>query len=726
MRIKISIGGEDWTERCILAGTLIETGIDGLISSATLQVEIESAIGALYGAAVYGTDVYGGSPVPDLALAEVVIEDADTARVLFRGEVGRARKSTARVGLDFWQLQCVGFEAFLDQSTVTDVWANQSDRAIIQAAFAAAAPHITVSDATVESIQSNLYLDAQDWTLRELLDRLASVANAHWYVTPDDVLYYTRLNSSSVPAAPYGIDVEFPAPPATRSCQMTLGELDYTRIANHVTVLGGYAEGGGRVSAVAQETASQAGYGVRKRVIVEEALTSEDLCQMRADAELLQWAFPQRHGSFTIREDGLEAGQRIDIEARALGIGGVYRIKRLQMRWETDTDVVYTVEYGPYDQRLDTLLRQLSLHNRDRKGTLLALPPVGSVATVHIADLAVTTIKIADAAVTTLKVQDAAISTAKIQLLAVGSAQIADLAVETAKIADLAVTSAKINDLSVGKLTAGTAEFAGQAVFGFGSNKITIDGSFIRMEGAADRMFNISATGAEVRNDDFILQANAENITLIGGGEGGSRMVMTAADITLRGMMSNAPPLGAQCVITAQDLTFTVDSETPGEEIEMKLSATEMLLRVENEVEETGSFLKLSASGMQIWGDGDGIGFGDEEFAASPIRFGSLETGFTSIFYGDVGLVIDEEDGITISGYAGTNHVSINGHLRISGLLGGGDIELLDVTQEIKVGGVKVLGAQQAAVADATGAGDIVDRFNECMAGLRAMGIFAT
>lgn len=45
---------------------------------------------------------------------------------------------------------------------------------------------------------------------------------------------------------------------------------------------------------------------------------------------------------------------------------------------------------------------------------------------------------------------------------------------------------------------------------------------------------------------------------------------------------------------------------------------------------------------------------------------------------------------------------------------------------EVQVGGVKVLGAQGAAIADATGTADAVTKFNTLLARLRAHGLIAT
>lgn len=73
----------------------------------------------------------------------------------------------------------------------------------------------------------------------------------------------------------------------------------------------------------------------------------------------------------------------------------------------------------------------------------------------HLADLIVDAAKLANSAVTAQKIAAAAVGSAAIAVAAIGSAHIQDAA----------ITNAKIADVSVGKLTAGTATFSGDAVF---------------------------------------------------------------------------------------------------------------------------------------------------------------------------------------------------------------------------------------------------------------------
>lgn len=635
MKVDVLIDSVDYSAFAYMRETRVEQAADGQVSTAKVTLRIEGAVGSLYGVAVYGSSTYGSTATPDFALKEIVIQESGSSPVntIFRGEVVRAMRRTRALQFDEWTLDCQGYEAVLDREVVTDTWANQTDRAIIQDAFGAQAPDISVTSASVDVVESNLYLDSISWTLRELLDRLASVSGARWFLTPDKVLYYGLEGSTTAPAAPFNIDVEFPNGTTKFSTQLERGTEDYLKVANYVIVQGGYTSGGTRVTYTAQDATSQSAYGVRKKVVVEEALTTSALCQARAEAEIIQWKDPQGYGTFDIRRDGLAVGQRIQITARALGLSGEYQIKRIGMRWENENDTVYSVEYGFYNQRLDVLLRQIARNAaRDRKGTILALPPEDSVDTVHIKALAVT----------------------------------------TAKIANLAVTDAKIDTLGVNKLTAQTAAFGGVTIFGYGNNKLTLSSSSLKIEQSTGRHVNITSSGVRITGDSCYAEVTDTGINLYTNSLSGSQMQMSSTGLTLKGTSS-----GAQAVLTASSLTFTSGTA--------------------NTV--------VSAAGVQIYGGTTGIGIGDSAFATSPVRISSTEV---VIAIGSAQLTISNGVGVQANDNLGS----------------GGEITALGNIETtlgaFYVTGNKVVGGRGAAVADATGAGDVVAQLNTLLARLRA------
>lgn len=687
MEVQILLDGVDYSADALFERTRVEQASDGTVSTASVTIKVLNAVGSLYGAAIYGLSPYGATSAPDFALAELIIQekDASPANILFAGEVVRASKQTQAIQFDLWTLEAIGYESILDQSVVTATYSNQTDRAIIQAAFAAQAPSIAVASSTIDLIESNLYVDAEAWTLRELLDRLVTVSGGRWWLTPTKTLYYALSTSTTPPAAPFNIDVEYPDDSTTFSSQLTVGTLDYSKIRNHITVQGGYASGGTRASHTAQDATSQSAYGVRKKVLVEEALTTSALCQARAEAELLSLKDPQAYGSFVTRRDGLACGQKINIEARALGVSGDFLIKRLSMAWENRYDTVYTVEYGVYDARLDSLLRQIerqTINSRDRKGTILALPPADSVDAVHIKNLAVTTAKIDNLAVTEAKINSLAVTEAKIGALAVTEAKIGSLAVTTGKIANLAVTNAKINDLSVSKLTVGDAVFNGNASFGYGAsqNKLTISSLAIKIEYDANNYIQATSGGVIMYRSGVSVQISSSGIVLTNGDSVGT--------------------------LSSSSLKFTRSTANT----------------------------EVSATGVQIWGGSSGIGIGASSFASSPVRITAsgvemgtsnpgveITTTFVTLSYGSSTTFTIDSSGIGVLG----DMTFTGGDLELTGLFGGGNV-IVASGNGYYVGSNKIIGARGAAVADATGAGDVVAQLNALLARCRAHGLIAT
>lgn len=701
MRIRITIGGDDWTDRCIISETQIETGSDGAVSSATLRVEVEGADAAYYDSAFYDTASYDGVELPTLALVPVIIEEADVSppNVIFRGEVVRGKKETLRTGFAMWRLECAGFERVLDETSLTNTWANKSDQVIIQEAFAAEAPEIAVTSATIDEIQTNLYLDATDFTLRDVLEAMQSVSGARICLTPDRVLYYSLDSSATIPAAPFDIDVEFPDETTTLSPigSLTPDTIDFTKIANHVTVIGGYKDGGTRATAAAQDATSQTEYGVRKRVLVENGLLTNDLCQARAEAELLQWANPQRYGQFVVRQDGLRAGQKIHITARHLNVDSDFVIRRLSMSWESDSETVYRADYGFYDPRLDLLLAKIARgENRQKKGTILALPPADSVATLHIKALAVTTAKIGDLAVTT----------AKLDNLAATSAKIGNLAVTTAKIADLAVTNAKIDTLAVSKLTADEAVFTGKTTFGYGANKVILDSGSVRVEASATHF----------------MSATSSSMSLV---QGSRQMRMNASDGLVVTDGTRSMQIGAT-LIRISDGTRKIDIGGTGSEIVLDSGATftTVINAAKFEVGDGTRFIRITAAQQLIEG-GQIIINGTAGTESVKIQLSGVDK-IRVNSGGDVSFHSDVQFIPSVSIEHGDGSISRVWQSSTSGFNCFVDFNLVNSGTAYKVMGTQVLGARGAAVADATGAGDVVAQLNALLARCRTHGLIAT
>lgn len=84
----------------------------------------------------------------------------------------------------------------------------------------------------------------------------------------------------------------------------------------------------------------------------------------------------------------------------------------------------------------------------------------------------------------------------------------------------------------------------------------------------------------------------------------------------------------------------------------------------------------------------------------------------------------DRVDVTVAASASGVSEAAIEGALT-NVLFGSASINLNAAGGEVQVNGTKVLGARGAAVADATGAGDIIAQFNALLARCRAHGLIA-
>ena len=107
--------------------------------------------------------------------------------------------------------------------------------------------------------------------------------------------------------------------------------------------------------------ASQALYGrVFARTIIDRKILTSAEALLRATVAATLYALPRKSGSFQIRTDGLKIGQLITITFVRIPISGSFMIRRLGMRWITDSLVEYTVDFGDFRPDLISLLRKTS------------------------------------------------------------------------------------------------------------------------------------------------------------------------------------------------------------------------------------------------------------------------------------------------------------------------------------------------------------------------------
>ena len=319
---------------------------------------------------------------------------------------------------------------------------------------------------------------------------------------------------------------------------------------------------------------------------------------------------------------------------------------------------------------------------------------IGSVNGGVIQSLTVTSSALADGTITGVKIAATTIEAGNIALATITDAQIASATITGAKIASATITNANISDLSVSKLSAGTAAFSGAAVFGYGTRKLTIDSLSIKIE--QDTARYLSATGSSVRlyNTGTLVDVDAAAIT-ISAVSGGSTTV-NASGVTITSASGSA-----QAQLTGTTLTFTSNTSdaTSGR---TTISSTSV------DVQKDTAHTVISAGGVQIYGGTTGIGIGASTYAASPVRISS------SLFQ-----VVFSSGAVELQ--ASSSGISWSGTLSsATGSLSCEDYDTSSSGGTYSVNGQRVVGARGSAVADATGAGDVVAQLNALLAELRA------
>ncbi len=138
------------------------------------------------------------SPAPQL-LDEVIITNTGNSAIVFRGYVTDFTIDQKSGSLQFYNITCVGLEYLLDNMTINQTWTGQTDQAIIQSAFGSALPEITTTSSTVSTLAVALNFTAKDITLHQMLDNLAIISGADYYIDGNKALWWVASGSIGAP-----------------------------------------------------------------------------------------------------------------------------------------------------------------------------------------------------------------------------------------------------------------------------------------------------------------------------------------------------------------------------------------------------------------------------------------------------------------------------------------------------------------------------------------------
>ena len=282
---------------------------------------------------------------------------------------------------------------------------------------------------------------------------------------------------------------------------------------------------------------------------------------------------------------------------------------------------------------------------------------------------------------------DAAITNAKIGLLAVDTAQIAELAVTTAKINTLAVTNAKIGACAVDKLTAG--------------NITSKDIELAVAAGAGDVAIRAGKTDFTNTETGFILGIDDSDSDKPKFYIGNTTKYLNwdGAALTIRGTL-NAEDLTAGIITGVKVRT---DTGAAGHYRRIELDVSDNTLRMYNAANVNMVTINDDADGYMYIGDG-------EDYSAHGDAFSQYWS--------------DTNNKIVLSGnyYNGIAWLTNTFAIDVNGVAGFSKV----AAPEYWAYNNKVVGAQGAAVANATDAASVIARLNDLLARLRTHGLIDT
>ncbi len=220
MKVRLRIDGVDLSAYLPRKAWTLDDSEGKRIS--TLSLPLEDRTGALAASA--------------LELKDLILDDPDTGSRHFAGLVTQVEtRPLEGVGL-VHDVVCQEWGWLLDHYVYTGKFANQTDKAIIAAAFTGAGLTEVDSTTYVQAGRSVEKFVMNNMTLREMIDALAKITGFIWYVDWTKNLYYQAATASVA-----SIVLSDTPDGATYRAYQNLGRIkDYEGLVNYVIVRGGY------------------------------------------------------------------------------------------------------------------------------------------------------------------------------------------------------------------------------------------------------------------------------------------------------------------------------------------------------------------------------------------------------------------------------------------------------------------------------------------------------
>jgi hypothetical protein len=388
VNILVFINDVDVTDACLLTDTRISYSSSRRITTASLTVMGRTlARTARYDYAHYGEDVYGFG-LDELYVVRI-IDGRDGVTKLFEGQIfSMALVQSDTIGFEiFYHVELNDYASWLDRSIC---WGGytltlpNSDQGIVQGLVG---HFCTQVDSSVDVASIVPVVQFYDWkgkTTRQVLDDMAALAGAEWYVDFNAVLHY-RL-ASAAPVAAFALSTSadgvtsFPV-------KVTGFKKDFNNPVNRCYVRGSTdPTTGAWIEATYVDPVSVGMFGELSYSVVDEQITTSFDAALRAKSMVLRYAYPLESGNFTIWKDDLHLNEQVHITEDALGIDAFYIVRQMNLMWLDKYTVQYDCEFGASQPDLETLLRLMDQRSRWQASTMGSATPLpGSITDASIA-----------------------------------------------------------------------------------------------------------------------------------------------------------------------------------------------------------------------------------------------------------------------------------------------------------------------------------------------------
>jgi hypothetical protein len=308
--------------RAAVAG--FDVSVAALVDSATIQQDSSEAISTCeltlfqrFGESRYDQAQYDHASFQYTWTVnewdELVVWDEDTTQIQFAGFILAIDRDAEGPHIRL-TIHASDWGILFERALITQSWPDGTPDSTIIADAIKQVPELSAG--SIITLTANLGLiEAKDQRVRDLLDTICQLTGAEWNVGYDGKVHYYAAGSI---VAPFGLS-DRPDGSTTQPYQLDSYKRDFSDAANRVLVLGAVGEAG-ELRATAEDTGSQASFGVLSVTLVDRNLTDAATAALWADTEVGLRSQPKYTIEAACFVPGLARGMTVSIEAFKYGL----------------------------------------------------------------------------------------------------------------------------------------------------------------------------------------------------------------------------------------------------------------------------------------------------------------------------------------------------------------------------------------------------------------------